>query len=94
MLDEAARWNDLVVGLRPMSYGAKGVLARCLVSVGPTITAKASSEGWRLRLRPNIWFHHRTAHMLEQENISMIVTPQVLPWLEHTLTLRTLSYMR
>jgi hypothetical protein len=53
MLDEAARWNDLVVGLRPMSYGAKGVLARCLVSIGPTTTAKASSEGWRLRLRPN-----------------------------------------
>jgi hypothetical protein len=36
-----------------MSYGAKGVPARCLVSVGPTTTAKASSEGWRLRLRPN-----------------------------------------
>jgi hypothetical protein len=53
MLDEAARWNDLVVGLRPMSYEAKGVLARCLVSVGPATTAKASSEGWRLRLRPN-----------------------------------------
>jgi hypothetical protein len=53
MLDEAARWDDLVIGLRPMSYGAKGVLARCLVSVGPTTTAKASSEGWRLRLRPN-----------------------------------------
>ena len=54
MLDEAARWDDLVTGLCPMSYGAKGVPARCLVSVGPTTTAKASSEGWRLRLRPNI----------------------------------------
>jgi hypothetical protein len=53
MLDEAARWDDLVTGLRPMSYGAKGVPACCLVSVGPTTTAKASSEGWRLRLRPN-----------------------------------------
>jgi hypothetical protein len=53
MLDEAARWDDLVTGLRAMSYGAKGVLARCLVSVGPTTAAKASSEGWRLRLRPN-----------------------------------------
>jgi hypothetical protein len=53
MLDEAARWDDLVTGLRPMSYEAKGVPARCLVSVGPTTTAKASSEGWRLRLRPN-----------------------------------------
>jgi hypothetical protein len=53
MLDEAAWWDDLVVGLRPMSNGAKGVLTRCLVSVGPATTAKASSEGWRLRLRPN-----------------------------------------
>jgi hypothetical protein len=25
MLDEAARWDDLAAGLRPMSYGAKGV---------------------------------------------------------------------
>jgi hypothetical protein len=44
-----------------MSYLAKGVPARCLVSFGPTTTAKASSEGWRLRLRPNKWyddFHH------------------------------------
>jgi hypothetical protein len=36
-----------------MSYGAKGVPACCLLSVGPTTTAKASSEGWRLCLRPN-----------------------------------------
>jgi hypothetical protein len=47
------RWDDFITGLRPMSYGAKGVPARCLVSVGPTTTAKASSEGWRLCLRPN-----------------------------------------
>jgi hypothetical protein len=53
MLDEVARWDDLVIGLRPVTYGAKGEPARCLVSVGPTITTKASSEGWRLRLRPN-----------------------------------------
>jgi hypothetical protein len=53
MLDDAARWDDLVTGLRPMSYGANGVPARCLVSDGRTTTAKASSEGWRLRLRPN-----------------------------------------
>jgi hypothetical protein len=55
MLDEVARWDDLVTGLRPMSYGAKGVPACCLVSVGPMTTVKASSEGWRLRLRPNIF---------------------------------------
>jgi hypothetical protein len=54
MLDEVARWDDLVAGLRLMSYGVKGVPARCLVSVGPTTAAKASSEGWHLRLRPNI----------------------------------------
>jgi hypothetical protein len=57
MLDEAAWWDDLVVGLHPMSNGAKGVLASCLVSVGPATTAKSSSEGWRLRLRPNNKFH-------------------------------------
>jgi hypothetical protein len=53
MLDEVARWDDLVAGLRPMTYETKGEPVRCLVSVGPTIPAKASSEGWRLRLRPN-----------------------------------------
>jgi hypothetical protein len=42
MLDEVARWDDLVIGLRLVTYGAKGEPARCLVSVGPTITAKAS----------------------------------------------------
>jgi hypothetical protein len=35
-----------------MSYQAKGVPAR-FVSVGPATAAKASSEGWRLCLRPN-----------------------------------------
>jgi hypothetical protein len=45
MLDEAARWDDLVVGLHPMLYGAKDAFARCLVSVGPTTTMKASSGG-------------------------------------------------
>jgi hypothetical protein len=54
MLDEVARCDDLVTGLRPVTYGTKGEPARCLVSVGLAITAKASSEGWRLRLRPNI----------------------------------------
>ena len=61
MLEEVARWDDLVTGLRPVTYGAKGEPARCLVSVGPTITVKASSEGWRLRLRPN------TGHLIFYE---------------------------
>jgi hypothetical protein len=39
-----------------MTCGMKGEPACCLVSVGPTITAKASSEGWRLRLRPNKYY--------------------------------------
>jgi hypothetical protein len=54
MLDEAARWNDLVTGLRPATRGTKGKSASRLVSVGAARLAKASSEGWRLRLRPNI----------------------------------------
>jgi hypothetical protein len=59
MLDEVTRWGDLVTGLRPMTYGTKGEPVHCLVSVGPTIAVKASSEGWRLRLRPN-----KSTHML------------------------------
>jgi hypothetical protein len=43
-----------LTGLRPMTCGAKGESARRLVSVGAARTAKASSEGWRLRLCPNI----------------------------------------
>jgi hypothetical protein len=34
-------------------YETKGKSARCLVIVGAASTAKASSGGWRLRLRPN-----------------------------------------
>jgi hypothetical protein len=45
VLDEATWWDDLVASLRLMSYGAKGAFARCLVSVGPTTTTKASSGG-------------------------------------------------
>ena len=51
-LDEAALWDDAVAGLRLVPDRAKGVPAR-FVSVGPATTAKASSEGWRLCLRPN-----------------------------------------
>jgi hypothetical protein len=40
MLDEVARWDDLVTGLRPMTYGTKGEPVRCLVSVGPTIAGE------------------------------------------------------
>jgi hypothetical protein len=53
MLDEATRWYDLVTGLRPATRGTKGESASRLVSVGAARLAKASSEGWSLRLRPN-----------------------------------------
>jgi hypothetical protein len=36
-----------------VTYGTKGESVRCLVSVGAARTAKASSEGWCLRFRPN-----------------------------------------
>jgi hypothetical protein len=81
MLDEAAWWNDLVVGLRPMSYGAKGVLARCLVSVGPTTTAKASSEGWRLRLRPNRHNTYILAHQVDQVYFSTYPCKKLSTWM-------------
>jgi hypothetical protein len=54
MLDEAARWDDLVTCLRSPARGTKGKSASRLVSVGAARLAKASSKGWRLRLRPNI----------------------------------------
>jgi hypothetical protein len=54
-LGEVARWDDLVTGLRLVKCGTKGESARCLVSVGAARTAKASSEGWRLRLCPNTY---------------------------------------
>jgi hypothetical protein len=53
MLDEAAGCDDLVTGLRPATRGTKGKSVSRLASVGTTRLAKASSEGWRLRLRPN-----------------------------------------
>jgi hypothetical protein len=34
MLDEAAGWDDLVIGLRPATRGTKGKSASRLVSVG------------------------------------------------------------
>jgi hypothetical protein len=51
-LGEAALWDDAVAGLRLVPNRAKGVPAR-FVSVRPATSAKASSEGWRLCLRPN-----------------------------------------
>jgi hypothetical protein len=53
MLDEAAGWDDLVMGLRPATRGTKGKSASRLVFVGAARLTKASSEGWHLRLRPN-----------------------------------------
>jgi hypothetical protein len=53
-LDEAALRDDAVAGLRLVPNRAKGVSAR-FVSVRPATAAKASSEGWRLCLRPNIF---------------------------------------
>jgi hypothetical protein len=51
-LDEAASRDDVAAGLRLVPNGAKGVPAH-FVSVRPATAAKASSEGWRLCLRPN-----------------------------------------
>jgi hypothetical protein len=51
--NEAALRVGSAAGLRLVPNGAKGVPAR-FVSVRPATSAKASSEGWRLCLRPNI----------------------------------------
>jgi hypothetical protein len=52
-LNEAALRDGVAAGLRLVPNGAKGVPAR-FVSVRPATAAKASSERWRLCLRPNI----------------------------------------
>jgi hypothetical protein len=62
VLDEATRWGDLVTGLRPATRGTKGKSASRLVSVGAARLAKASSEGWHLRLRPNRELILKEAH--------------------------------
>jgi hypothetical protein len=51
-LNEAALRDGVAAGLRLVPNGAKGVPTR-FVSVRPATAAKASSEGWRLCLRPN-----------------------------------------
>jgi hypothetical protein len=53
MLDEATGWDDLIIGLRQRRMGRREESASRLVSVGTARLAKASSEGWCLRLRPN-----------------------------------------
>jgi hypothetical protein len=60
MLDEAARQDNLVTGLRPATRRPKGKSASRLVSVGAARSAKSSSEGWCLRLRPNNELHGMT----------------------------------
>jgi hypothetical protein len=51
-LDEAALWEALRRQSSSGAVHAKGVPA-CFVSVSSAAAAKASSEGWRLCLRPN-----------------------------------------
>jgi hypothetical protein len=60
-LDEAARWDDAVAGLRLVPYQAKGVPAR-FVSVGPATAAKgdvfafAPTAGSVVRCRTTLLF--------------------------------------
>jgi hypothetical protein len=51
-LDEAALWDTLRRRSLSGAEQAKGVPA-CFVSVSSAAAVKASSEGWRLCLRPN-----------------------------------------
>jgi hypothetical protein len=60
-LNEAAPREGVVAGLRLVPNRAKGVPAR-FVSVSPATAAKASSEGWRLCLRPNIYMYRNCCH--------------------------------
>jgi hypothetical protein len=62
-----------------MSYGAKGVPAR-FISIGPTTAAKASSEGWRLCLRPNT-----RIPMVESHDVNVFSGGVGLPMVESKL---------
>jgi hypothetical protein len=53
-LNEAAPWEGVAAGLRQSAEWSEGCPCR-FVSVRPATAARASSEGWRLCLRPNIY---------------------------------------
>jgi hypothetical protein len=65
--DEAALRGDVTAGLRLVLNRAKDVPAR-FASVRPATAAKATSEGWRLCLRPNSDFC--TEYLLVKDFIS------------------------
>jgi hypothetical protein len=64
---------------------AKGVLAR-FVSVGPATAAKASSEGWRLCLRPNMVSSNRLTVSL--------IGDYPNSWLQTSVTRRHINKLR
>jgi hypothetical protein len=45
MLDEVVRWDDLVTGLRPVTYGAKGEPARCLSPLVQRLRRRHRTKG-------------------------------------------------
>jgi hypothetical protein len=57
---------------------AKGVPAR-FVSVGPAAAAKASSEGWRLCLRPNNGISSLASTYIYRNHAYRILYPKIYP---------------
>ena len=79
-LNEAALRDGVAAGLRLVPNGAKGVPAR-FVSVRPATAAKASSEGWRLCLRPNsmlCWLSEYECRLLRLKPTTNWRTQQLL----------------
>jgi hypothetical protein len=73
MLDEAARWDDLVTGLHSMSYGAKGVPARCLVSLDQRPRRRPRAKGGVFAFAP-------TRDKAQKIAIEELHLPQTLKW--------------
>jgi hypothetical protein len=71
------------MGLHPATHGAKGKSASRLVFVGAAWLAKASSEGWRLRLRPNIPITMRLAGnaipLISTHTFKQMLSARILP---------------
>jgi hypothetical protein len=62
---------------RHRTRGTKGKSASRLVSIGAARLAKASSEGWRLRLRPNTWVQISLIYVNVFEVQMTIISPSL-----------------
>jgi hypothetical protein len=56
MLDEVAKWDDLVTGLRPVMYGTKGEPADVLSPLAQRLRRRHRSKGDVFAFAPTVGF--------------------------------------